>query len=819
MLHGRGAETEAIAALLATSQNGRSGVLVIRGEAGIGKTALLDWAAQQAMPAPSSTAPGMTAPGMTALGMTALGMTAPGMTAPGMTVLRSTGIETEAELPFAGLHLLLRPVLGRLDALPARQAEALSRAFFLVERDSQGGDDRFLVGLAVLSLLAEAGPVLCLIDDANWLDAGSAEALLFAARRLEAEGVVMIFAARDGEARPFPAAGLPECSLAPLTAGPASRLIDERVPALDQGLRDRVLTDAQGNPLALAELAGALLTSAADGRSAEPGPLAATRRVRERFAAEIRALGDQAKLGLLVAAAEGSGGTQLILDAAGRLGAGPGALTPAESAGLITVTQRITFRHPLIRSAAYYEAPLALRQAAHRALAAALQPGTADDDRRAWHQAAAATGADEQIAAELVRAAEHARERGGYTAVAAAYGRAAQLTPDPAARARRLLAGAAAATDVGQADWAVQLADEAQQLCDDPLVRAEAAYLRTLGHAGEHDSLVRLGTAAVAIAEEYPPRAAELLGRVLNGAWASSDHPLAAQTADQLRHLPLPSGTLRQADQALLQQVLFLAGDGAANRSVISAYLMAVRANPGSARPHERLTATVLAFHVGDLDALSDISGTLVADCRAGGLIGWLAGALQGLAMSQVIRSDWADARASATEGLHLADDTGHQRRATFMLGMLGVLAALTGDEHQCRSMLAEQRRRGGADPAYEHNLGSQLGLLELSRARFSSATERFASASLSKWVPVPAGYGRGRDPGRPARPGPACPRRVRDVGRLQRPALGSGAGGPLPRTYQRPGSGGREALHRGHRAARRRRPAVPAGQNEAAVR
>src|ERR1700677_3833477 len=441
MMLGRGAETAAIAALLAGVRGGRSGALVVRGEAGIGKSALLDEAAHQAA-------------------------------ATGIVVLRGTGIETEAELPFAGLHLLLRPLLDRVQALPARQAEALSRAFFLAEPGGAKGADgegRFLVGLAVLSLLAEAEPVLCLVDDAHWLDSASTDALLFTARRLEAEGVAMIFAARDAGPAQFPASGLPERQLAPLGAGPAGQLVDEHAPELNPVLRDRVLADAQGNPLALLELTAGLSgphLAGADlaGYGPEPGPLAASRRVRDRFAAEIRGLGEEARLGLLVAAAEASGDARLILAAAGRLGAGVGALAPAERAGLITVTRRVEFRHPLIRSAAYYDAPLELRQSAHQALAEALEPGTEEDaDRRAWHAAAAACGTDNDIAAGLELAAEHARKRGGYAAAAAAYERAAQLTPlapDSRSRARWLLSGAAAGTDVGRSGQAERLGAE-----------------------------------------------------------------------------------------------------------------------------------------------------------------------------------------------------------------------------------------------------------------------------------------------------------------------------------------------------------------------
>jgi DNA-binding CsgD family transcriptional regulator len=698
MLVGRGAETAALAALLAGVRGGRSGALVVSGEAGIGKSALLDEIARAAEAA-------------------------------GIVVLRGTGIETEAELPFAGLHLLLRPLLERLPALPDSQAAALRRALFLAQPASggAGGADRFLVGLAVLSLLAEGEPVVCLVDDAHWLDSASADALLFAARRLEAEGVAMIFAARDvGPAR-FPASGLPECHLAPLDAGLAGHLVDELAPGLSPALRDRALADGQGNPLALTELAAALADGQPAGYGPEPGPLPASWRVRDRFAAEIRALGEEARLILLVAAAEASGEARLILRAAGQLGVRADALAPAERAGLITVAQRVEFRHPLIRAAAYYDAPLAARQAVHQALAAALEPVTAENaDRQVWHAAAAASGSDESIAAGLERAAERARERGGYAAAAAAFERAAELTPlapRPLVRARRLLAAATAATDLGRGSEAERLIGEAERICDDPLLRADAAYLRTHSYTGdEHDRLAALGSAAAGIAGLHPERAMELYGLLLYSAWGRSDATIAAGVTAMIRDLP--ASQQRPTGSATVDRLLFPDGP-----------LLQVRAHPGALSPHERLRASALAFYDGDYDATFEISAALAADCRAQGMAGWLAGALQGLATAQMVRGDWVRARASATEGMRLADDVGQPARVAYQAGILAALAALAGDEDECRAWLGEHQRRGGPLVAYEHYLGAFLGILELSRGRFAAAAERLAAADLDDWV------------------------------------------------------------------------------------
>src|ERR1700761_563532 len=367
-VHGRDAELAALDGLLGQARNGTSGALVLRGDPGIGKTALLAQAAERAG---------------------------------GFQGIRATGVEEESGLPFAGLHLLLRPVLGRAAALPDVQAEALRGALGLAKA---GPHDRFLVGLAVLSLLSELAadqPLLCVVDDAQWLDRASADALLFAARRLEAESVVLLFAARPGA---FPAAGVPELRLRGLSAKAAAELLPAGLPA---GRRYRVLAEAAGNPLALLELPRVLTDVVRE------GPLPLTDRLRDAFETQLSTLSEPARTVLLLAAADGTGDLSPILRGAAAFGASLADLDEARAAGLVEVTAgTLTFRHPLIRAAVQHAAPLALRRAAHRALAEALDgPGQAD--RRAWQQAAAAAGPDEQVAAELERVAGSAHDRGG----------------------------------------------------------------------------------------------------------------------------------------------------------------------------------------------------------------------------------------------------------------------------------------------------------------------------------------------------------------------------------------------------------------------
>ncbi|HET6748916.1 MAG TPA: AAA family ATPase, partial [Actinomycetes bacterium] len=377
MLYGRRAECDALERLLADARRSRSGVLVVRGEAGAGKSALLDHAAGQAT---------------------------------GMRVLRAAGVESEAELPFAALQQLLRPVLGLAGRLPGPQAAALGGALGLSppERD----DDRFLVSVAVLSLLGEAAeerPLLCLVDEAQWLDRSSAEALAFAARRLEAEGVVCLFAARDGGPRDFPAPGLPELRLQGLDPEAAAALLAGTGLDLPAEVVERLVERTGGNPLALLELPGSLTPDQLAGRAALEDVLPLTTRLERTFGEQVRSLPREARTLLLVAAAETTGDPAVVLRAGARLGVGVAALDQAESAGLVrTGDGRLAFRHPLVRSATYRTTPLAARQAAHRALAEVLD-GEAQRDQRAWHLATATVGPDEAAAGGLEDSAERAR--------------------------------------------------------------------------------------------------------------------------------------------------------------------------------------------------------------------------------------------------------------------------------------------------------------------------------------------------------------------------------------------------------------------------
>ncbi|MER6594193.1 AAA family ATPase, partial [Micromonospora purpureochromogenes] len=405
MLHGRAREQAEIERLLEGARNGHSGTLVVRGPAGIGKSALLEYAAGRAA---------------------------------GMRVLRSVGIESEAALPFAALHLLLRTGLDRIHALPDPQAAALRGALGLGDAPPES---RFLVGLATLSLLSELagdGALLCLIDDAQWFDQASTDALVFAARRLKADGIAMIFAARPD----FPAPGLDELRLGGLDGTAAAALLPADLPPQ---VRERLIQESDGNPLALIELPAALSPEQRAGRLSPVGAMPVADRVQAAFHAQMAELPEHARTALLIAAADGSGELATLVAA----GASLHGLEAAERSRLIEISGSVVgFRHPLIRAAAYHGASVSRRLAVHRALADALTSSTAPDaaDRRTWHLAAAALGPDEDVAEKLEEAAGRARTRGGHAAMAAAYERAAELTADPVRRSARLAAAALAAS-------------------------------------------------------------------------------------------------------------------------------------------------------------------------------------------------------------------------------------------------------------------------------------------------------------------------------------------------------------------------------------
>src|SRR5262245_47048346 len=492
MLYGRDDERARIGELLDAARSSRSGVLVIRGEPGIGKTALLEDTRERAAD---------------------------------MHVLTARGVESEAELPFAALHQLLRPVLSHVEQLPAPQADALRGALGLAP---SSGQERFVVFAACLTLLselAERRPVLCLVDDAQWLDGASADALQFVARRLDAEGVLLLFGVREGEESTFEAPDIPSLQLEGLDATAAETLLAVSTGVEASGaVRDLLLERTGGNALALLEIPSVLTSRQLAGDEPLPDALPLTRQVESVFLQRVRRLPPEVQRLLLIAAADDSENAATVAHATDPGEDGVAALNTAERAGLISVVgPRLVFRHPLVRSSVYGAASSNERRSAHRALADQLANDPEQADRRAWHLAAAAFGPDDAVVAALDEAAERAQARAAFAVAVSAFERAAELSAEQAARARRLVEAARCASVAAEDEQAVALAARAEQITDEPRGRAELARVR--GHAEirrgtPRNAVPLLVRAAREVAELDAPFALELL---LDAVWAATD--------------------------------------------------------------------------------------------------------------------------------------------------------------------------------------------------------------------------------------------------------------------------------------------------------
>ncbi|MFC1404681.1 MULTISPECIES: AAA family ATPase [Streptacidiphilus] len=729
MLYGREGEQAAVEALLAGARAGRSGVLVLRGEPGIGKTALLEHAVEAA--------------------------------APDFRVVRATGVEYEADLPFAGLNLLLSPALDRLPGLPAPQRRALERAFGLSDEPAAptAAPDRLLAGLATLTLLAdlaEKQPLLCVVDDAQWLDHASAGALLLAARRLQAEGVVLLFGARDGEGA-WSAPGLPELRLGALPADAARALLAERAAGLSDHARSRVLAQAHGNPLALSELPaapgpdGPVDGAGAGVEAAGAVPLAG--QLQLAYHGQVSRLPAATQTLLLVAAAEETGDLDVILRAAAVLGAAAEDLRAAEQAELVRTApseagQRLVFRHPLLRSAVLQRAPLAQRLAAHRALAEALAalPVPDAEGRRAWHLALAATGPDEPTAAALERAAVQAARRGGHAGAASAYERSARLTPERATATRRYTYAAEAAIEAGETDRAAELAVRtlrrldpegstaggADGGSDDRLRRAQLLLVQATtqfwrgSDQGAFDLLLRTADLAADVAPEHLAR---VLMQAFHVAWYLGEEQVGV-VCDRLGTLAEPPaagtvagagpdfgpGTHPTAAQAgyLVQVVRSLLGRSTQPVPPVADTVARARA-AGAAVPVDLVTVCGATLIMGRDDETLRLAEELVAEARAVGAVGALPTLLFFLAEGELFQGRPAEALAHASEALRIAEDTGQPHWTGQLHSFLAQLAALRGDE-------ASTRR--SADAAHAAGLAGRpwtqwsLGLLDLGLGR-----------------------------------------------------------------------------------------------------
>ncbi|MGI5450695.1 AAA family ATPase [Streptomyces sp. CA-243310] len=647
VLIGRQDETSRLDALLHEAREGRGGALVLRGEPGIGKSTLLrhlDGAA------------------------------------PGFLVIRASGTEFETELPFAALHQLLTPVFGGLTALPAPHRKALEIAFGL----DTGAPDPFLVGVAALGLLVEAvreRPLLCVVDDAHWLDQSSVKALAFLARRVSAESIALVFASREPSRHPE-LDQLPGHVLRSLGESDARALLAAAVRApLDERVRDRILGEARGNPLALVELPRTAGLAGMAGGFAQPATVPGV--IEQSFRARLELLAPAARLLVTLAAAEPIGDPGLLWRAAELLGIDATAV--AQSVPLVDFGTRIRFSHPLARSAAYRAAAPDERRRAHEALAAVTDPVT-DPDRRAWHRAQASAGPDEQVAAELEVSATRARERGGVAAAAAFLERAAELTISPARRTERILAAVQATLSVGDFDTAAGLLTTL--LTDDPtqesradLLRGRLSFVRRRGDEGPTAHLLR---AAARLADT-------------DGAWARECYLDAFEmglllgglddVVDAARKAPPTDGSSSTA-AVVLTGLISLVGDG---HRAASEILGPVVGDAGSEVWERRPSlGFMLATELWNFDTLCGVAARAVAAGRESGSFHALPIGLAMQATAKVHTGDFGSAMELISEEEAIADATG---AAPLVYPRLH-LAALRGRREEALELFASVEHR-----------------------------------------------------------------------------------------------------------------------------
>ena len=640
----RETERDSLDRLLDTVRSARSQALIVRGDPGVGKTALLGYLTGRAHE---------------------------------FQVLPVSGVQSQMELAYAALHLLVEPILHRLDEMPAPQRTALRTALGL----SPGpAPDRFLVGLALLTLLSEAAgdrPLICVIDDEQWLDQASAQALGFVARRLAADPVGLVFGAREPSAH---LAGLPVLEIGGLDSAYARELLDGGLAGpLDDQVRDLIVTEAQGNPLALLELPRSMTTADFAGGFGLPAVPSISVRLEEGFLRRMEALPAPARRLLQLAAADPSGDPVLVHRAARRLGIPPQAAVPAAEAQLLEFTERVHFRHPLVRSVAYRSASEPARREMHAALAE-VTDAVSDPDRRAWHRAQSVSGADEDVAAELERSAERAQSRGGLAAAAAFRETSVRLTPDPARHAERALAAAAVTMASGAFGRAVELLDTATAGPLTPFAAARADQLRArltfVAGVGE-DALAVLirsaerltpldpGLARVSYLEAI--RAASFAGR-MTGPGSMLEIARAAQA------LP-PAPEPRPVDR-LLDALATVFTDSPAAAAPALRQVAREFANSELTREDGLAFGWLASAVIWDDDAAYEINARQVAVSRATGALDQLPLDLVALALSEAWRGDFVAAAGHMAETAAICEITGSQMPPSTS----AFLAALRGD-------------------------------------------------------------------------------------------------------------------------------------------
>jgi len=708
----RKAERAALDGLLGDLRAGRGRALVVWGEPGAGKSALLEHLAGAAAD---------------------------------MRVARAVGAESEMELAFASLHLLCAPLLNRLEWLPGPQRDALGVAFGL---RAGAAPDRFLVGLAVLTLLAEVAedrPLLCVVDDAQWLDRASAQVLAFAARRLLAEPVGLIFAARDpGEQF----RGLADLEVRGLPDQDARALLGSVVGfPLDEQVREQIVAETAGNPLALLELPRGLSPAQLAGGFGLAGAQPVPARIEQGFRRRLEALPADTRSLMLVAAAEPVGDPGLVWRAAGRLAIPATAAEAARADGLLEIGTRVRFRHPLVRSAVYSAAPLPDRRAAHRALAEVTDAGR-DPDRRAWHLAAAAPGPDEQVAAELERSAGRAQARGGMAAAAAFLQRALELTTEPVRRSERALAAAQASLQAGGLEAAADLLNMAMAGPLDELQQARAGLLHgqiAFASTAGGDAPALLANAA----KQLEPLDAALARQTYLDAWLAAFFAGRFAGAGDLhevsraaRAAPPPAGAPRPPD-LLLDGLAVMVTEGRAQAAPLlrqAARVFAEEEIPLAERLRWGPVAGNAAAMVWDEQCWHAIVARQLQSCREAGLLAQLVIYVNWMAIRTVWCGDFAAAASLVAEAEAIAAATGTR----FAPAAAVLLAGFRGTEAEAAPLIeavSTAARVAGQGLAVQLShwaaavLYNGLGRYETALADAQQAAEQAPELHLSMWA------------------------------------------------------------------------------------
>jgi DNA-binding CsgD family transcriptional regulator/tetratricopeptide (TPR) repeat protein len=694
--------------LVDTVRGGESGVLVVHGDPGVGKTMLLDHLAGRA-------------------------------SGSGCRVARAAGVQSEMELAFAGLHQLCAPMLNRAERLPEPQRDALQTAFGIA---AGSPPDRFLVGLAALSLLtgvAGERPLICLIDDEQWLDQASAQALGFTARRLAADPVGLVFAARDPSAD---LAGLPGLDVDGLHEDDARLLLDSALAGrLDPRVRDLIVAETRGNPLALLELPRGLTPAELAGGFGLPGAAPLTSRIEESFRRQLDAMPAETRRLLQLAAADPSGDRALVWRAARRLGIPVQAGTAATEAGLAEFSSQVRFRHPLARSAVYRSASLSDRRQMHAALAEVTDP-QADPDRRAWHRAQAAGGPDEEVAAELERSADRAQARGGLAAAAAFLERSVLLTADPARHAERTLAAAQASMQAGAFGNALELlATAADGLFDDfqqvrvDLLRAHIAFASGLG--SDAPSLL------LKAARQLEPFDLDLARETYLAAWGAaglagqlSGRDVLLEICHAVQALPLPPGDPRPLDLLLDGVALLTTGGPAAAAATLQRAANVLTGIPVEDVLRWGWMATVASTIVWDFDSLHAISARQVQLVRDIGALAQLPIYLNQMGIVSPWMGDFAGTVAVIAETESVAAATGSPIAPYTLLRLL----ALQGREAEAAAAIASAIELAAAEgqgmaAAWAHWTAAVLynGLARYKEA--ASAAQQATANTLNPWM------------------------------------------------------------------------------------